>query len=67
MCGVSAEKIIHVEGGISPTGQFDSKSSAERPIHTSLTLIAKCTKRKMLDLEPYYADVIELFCLETRD
>ena len=24
MCGVSAEKIIHVEGGISPTGQFDS-------------------------------------------
>ena len=25
MCGVSAEKIIHVEGGISPTGQFDSK------------------------------------------
>ena len=24
MCGVSAEKIIHVEGGISLTGQFDS-------------------------------------------
>ena len=24
MCGVPAEKIIHVEGGISPTGQFDS-------------------------------------------
>ena len=27
MCGVSAEKIIHVEGGISPTGQFDSSCS----------------------------------------
>ena len=24
MCGVSAEKIINVEGGISPTGQLDS-------------------------------------------
>ena len=27
MCGVQAEKIIHVEGGISPTGELDSNNN----------------------------------------